>query len=54
MGANKNIVRAAQEFNLETISFEDGDELMGVWDGSKFLVTVRITIIRGVFPLTYF
>jgi prenylcysteine oxidase / farnesylcysteine lyase len=42
--ANKNLIRAAQEFNLDVISFEDGDEQLGVWDGSNILVTVRILV----------
>jgi hypothetical protein len=42
--ANKNLVRAAKEFNLDVISFEDGNEQLGVWDGSTILVTVRVIL----------
>jgi prenylcysteine oxidase/farnesylcysteine lyase len=44
---NKNLWRASDEFNLTRVDFEDGDSSMGIWDGQKFLLTVRpLTIIH--------
>lgn len=43
VNANKNMVRATKEFDLEVQSFEEGEDL-GIWDGSQFLVTVRTPI----------
>ncbi|CAG7846092.1 SubName: Full=Related to prenylcysteine oxidase {ECO:0000313/EMBL:CCA66843.1} [Serendipita indica DSM 11827] len=37
--ANKNMVRAALQYDLETIEFGEDNELVGIWDGSQFLVT---------------
>ncbi|KAG8751744.1 hypothetical protein FRC14_007636 [Serendipita sp. 396] len=37
--ANKNMVRAAKEYKLEVSDFHDGDETVGIWDGSQMLVT---------------
>ena len=38
---NKNMWRAVDEFNLTRTNFKDEDEVMGIWDGEKFLLTVR-------------
>ncbi|KZS96897.1 FAD/NAD(P)-binding domain-containing protein, partial [Sistotremastrum niveocremeum HHB9708] len=35
---NKNMMRAAREFNLSLLHFEDNAEVNGVWDGEKFIV----------------
>ena len=40
--ANKNMWRATEEFGLEFNDLEDGDDTVGVWDGEKFLITVRL------------
>lgn len=39
--ANKNLWRASDEFELERRDFDDDDSDMGIWDGEKFLLTVR-------------
>jgi prenylcysteine oxidase/farnesylcysteine lyase len=41
--ANKNLVRAAQEFGLEVRTLLEDGEQLGVWDGSQFLIIVRTT-----------
>ena len=33
--------RATEEFGLEFNDLDDGDDTVGVWDGEKFLITVR-------------
>ena len=38
--ANKNILRAAQQFGLELESYDESLEQIGIWDGSRILVTV--------------
>lgn len=40
--ANKNLWRASDEFGFERADFDDNDDSMGIWDGTKFLLTVRI------------
>lgn len=42
--ANKNMWRASDEFGFERADFDDNDDSMGIWDGTKFLLTVRIII----------
>lgn len=42
MGANKNLWRAMEEFELEKDPFDEGDS-MGIWDGKDFVLTVRNT-----------
>ncbi len=37
---NKNLMRAAAEFNLTLIKFLDDDQEVGVWDGEQFLIKV--------------
>lgn len=37
---NKNLMRAAREFNLSLYGFEDEDGDLGIWDGEQFLYTV--------------
>ncbi len=39
---NKLIWRATEEYGFERFPFENSDDVMGVWDGSQFVVTVRI------------
>ena len=34
--------RATEEFGLEFNDLDDGDDTVGVWDGEKFLITVRV------------
>jgi len=48
---NKNLVRAAKEFNLDVISLE-GKEQLGIWDGSTVLVTVRV-YPSGILIISY-
>lgn len=38
--ANKNLMRAAKEFNLNLTSFSDEFSDSGVWDGEKFDILV--------------
>ena len=45
---NKNLQRAVKEFNLRTYGFEDEDGDMGIWDGERFLYTVRFLVICHV------
>lgn len=40
---NKNMQRAASEFNLSLDGYEDEDGSMGIWDGEQFLYTVRFS-----------
>lgn len=42
--ANKNLWRAANEFNLEKINFGDDDSGVGFWDGETFVFTVSSRI----------
>ncbi|TFK79186.1 FAD/NAD(P)-binding domain-containing protein, partial [Polyporus arcularius HHB13444] len=37
---NKLIWRATEEYGFERFPFENSDDVMGVWDGSQFVVTV--------------
>lgn len=37
---NKNMWRATEEFGLERIDFGDDDNVMGIWDGKEFVLTV--------------
>jgi prenylcysteine oxidase/farnesylcysteine lyase len=39
--SNKNLWRASNEFNLTRYNFGDEDGGLGIWDGEKFLLTVR-------------
>ena len=39
--ANKNMWRAVDEFGLERTGFDDEKEVMGIWDGEQFPLTVR-------------
>lgn len=43
VNVNKNLQRAAREFNLSLYGFEDEDGDLGIWDGEQFLYTVRFT-----------
>lgn len=38
--------RATEEFGLEFNDLSDGDDSLGVWDGEKFLITVRPFAVR--------
>ncbi|TFK57561.1 FAD/NAD(P)-binding domain-containing protein [Heliocybe sulcata] len=38
--ANKNLWRAAEEFNLTRYNFEEDDDETGIWDGEKFVLTL--------------
>ena len=41
---NKNLWRAVDEFGLERVNFEgDDDDIMGIWDGQEFALTVSAT-----------
>ena len=42
--ANKNLWRAADEFNL-TRHGEKKAPSIGIWDGTQFILTVRISIL---------
>lgn len=39
--ANRNMMRAAKEFNLNLTKFVDDGDDTGIWDGSKFVLEVR-------------
>lgn len=41
--SNKNMWRATEEFGLERIGFGDDDNVMGIWDGKEFVLTVCTT-----------
>jgi prenylcysteine oxidase / farnesylcysteine lyase len=38
--ANKNLMRAAKEFNLTLLKIDNGNGEMGIWDGSQFYIKV--------------
>lgn len=38
--ANRNLMRAAKEFDLALQDFNDENEALGVWDGEQFLLQV--------------
>ena len=40
---NKNLWRAVDEFGLERVEFDgdDDNDIMGIWDGHEFVLTVR-------------
>lgn len=40
--ANKNLWRASDEFGFERFDFEEGSSTMAIWDGTEFLLKVRI------------
>ena len=42
---NKNMWRASEEFGFERSDFDDGDDTMGIWDGSQFLLTVSTAML---------
>jgi hypothetical protein len=44
---NKNMQRAVHEFNLSTYGF-DQDSSMGIWDGERFLYTVRFSPLTAL------
>ncbi|KZT67749.1 FAD/NAD(P)-binding domain-containing protein [Daedalea quercina L-15889] len=46
---NKNMWRAVHEFGFERASYKDAGTVMGVWDGSQFVLTVRIRSTGGSF-----
>lgn len=45
--ANKNMMRAAREFNLSLLHFEDDANVNGVWDGERFIVYVRLSFLTS-------
>ena len=42
MQVNKNLWRAAEEFGLELSDFDGKEDILGIWDGSEFLLTVSL------------
>ena len=48
--ANKNMMRAAKEFNLTLNKFADDDDLLGIWDGERFYVKVCPAFLAKQFP----
>ena len=40
-------MRAAKEFNLTLIPFDDDDAEAGIWDGDRFLIKVYYILIPG-------
>ena len=48
MESNKNLWRATEEFGLERIDFGDDDNVMGIWDGKEFVLTVSTAPCTGV------
>ena len=53
VSANKNLWRASDEFNLTRLDFETGDTT-GVWDGERFIITVRVLPLRFTRPVYSF
>lgn len=45
--ANKNMMRAAEEFNFDLNAFEDEGNSIGIWDGQKIRFTVSTCPIRA-------
>ncbi|TFY55423.1 hypothetical protein EVJ58_g8261 [Rhodofomes roseus] len=43
---NRNMWRATEEFGLERIGFGDENNVMGIWDGQEFVLTVRTVCHR--------
>ena len=41
--SNKNMWRATEEFGLERIDFGNDNNVMGIWDGKEFVLTVCTT-----------
>ncbi|KIP03332.1 hypothetical protein PHLGIDRAFT_77794 [Phlebiopsis gigantea 11061_1 CR5-6] len=39
---NKNMWRASEEFGFERVDFDDSDDTLGIWDGSKFVLTSKL------------
>ena len=40
--ANRNMMRAAKEFNLPLVELaNEADNEMGIWDGNQFVLMVR-------------
>ena len=44
---NKNLWRAVDEFGFELIPFENASDVVGIWDGQGFVVTVRDMCTMG-------
>ena len=44
VSVNKNLWRAVDEYGLERFKFESDDDVVGIWDGHKFVVSVRASI----------
>ncbi|KAI0683527.1 Prenylcysteine lyase-domain-containing protein [Earliella scabrosa] len=40
VSANKNMWRAVDEYGFERMKFENDEDVMGIWDGEKFVLTV--------------
>ncbi len=38
VSVNKNLWRATEEYGFERIRFENEEDVMGIWDGSKFVI----------------
>jgi prenylcysteine oxidase / farnesylcysteine lyase len=43
--SNKNMYRATQLFGIDTFDLGEDDSDMGIWDGQKFIITVRLQIV---------
>lgn len=46
---NRNMMRAAKEFNLNLTRFDsEADNEMGIWDGKQFVIQVRYITVPGL------
>lgn len=52
VSANKNMMRAAKEFNLTLLKFDDDDEETGVWSGEEFFIKVSSCVELAINMLT--
>lgn len=42
---NQNLWRATEEFGLNRSDWDEGEDSMGLWDGSKFVITASVSRI---------
>jgi prenylcysteine oxidase/farnesylcysteine lyase len=48
VGANKNLMRATEEFNLSLNTFADEEGELGIWDGAVFRFRVSRLELVGI------
>jgi hypothetical protein len=51
--SNKNLMRAADEFNLSLYGFDDEDGDMAIWDGERISHAVRFLVVYYQAVLTF-